>query len=43
MKTSTIVFWVVCAVIVIVGLGMHLMGADMSSWMGGIKKLHGRG
>lgn len=43
MKTSTVVFWVVFGVLVCVGLGLHLMGADVSSWMDGLKKLHGRG
>lgn len=43
MKTSTIVFWVVFAALVIVALGLHLMGADASGWMDGMKKLHGRG
>lgn len=43
MRTSTVVFWVAFAVLVCVGLGLHLMGADMSGWMDGIKKMHGRG
>ncbi len=43
MKTSTVVFLVVCLVLVLAGLGLHLMGADASSWMDGMKKLHGRG
>lgn len=43
MKTSTVVFWVVFLIIAAVGLSLHLMGADMSSWMDGMKKLHGRG
>jgi len=43
MKTSTVVFWVVFLIVVGVGLSLHLMGADVSSWMGGMKTLHGRG
>jgi len=43
MKTSTVVFWVVFLILVGVGLSLHLMGADVSGWMDGMKKLHGRG
>lgn len=43
MKTSTVIFWVVFVLLVCAGLGLHLMGADMSGWMDGIKKMHGRG
>lgn len=43
MKTSTVVFWVVFLVLLVAGVGLHLMGADVSSWMGGMKKLHGHG
>lgn len=43
MKTSTVVFWVVFLIVVGAGLSLHLMGADVSSCLGGMKKLHGRG
>ena len=43
MKTSTVVFWVVIGVLVLTGLSLHFMGADVSGWMDGMKKLHGRG
>ncbi len=43
MKSSTVVFLVVLAIVVLVGLSLHLMGADASSWLDGMKKLHGNG
>ena len=43
MKTTTIVFWVLFAIVLGIGVSLHLMGADTSSWMDGMKKLHGRG
>lgn len=43
MKASTVVFLVFVVIVLLVGVSMHLMGADASSWMGGLKKLHGRG
>ena len=43
MKSSTVVFLVLVVIVLLVGLGMHFMGADVSGWMGGLKKLHGRG
>jgi hypothetical protein len=43
MKSSTVVFLVFVVIVLLVGLGMHLMGATPSGWMDGMKKMHGRG
>lgn len=43
MKSSTVVFLVLLVIVLLVGISLHFMGADASSWMGGLKKLHGRG
>lgn len=41
MKSSTVVFLVVLAIVLLVALSLHFMGADASSWMSGMRKLHG--
>ena len=43
MKSSTVVFLVFLGIVLLVGLGMHLMGATPAGWMDGLKKMHGRG
>jgi hypothetical protein len=43
MKSSTLVFLVLLVIVLLVGVSLHLMGADTSSWMSGLKKMHGRG
>lgn len=43
MKTTTLVFWILFGLVVAIALSFHLAGADMSGWMDGMKKLHGRG
>ena len=40
-SSSWVVLAVVLLVIALVGLGLHLMGADLTSWTRGMRALHG--